>query len=555
MSKDKTSQAVLTIDGQDLKRLAQAGLAWLEANYEHVNSLNVFPVPDGDTGTNMLLTMRSAFNEIHNSRERSVATVAGQLYHGALMGARGNSGVILSQIWRGFARGIENHETVDAAQIQKGFAEAARTAYQAVQEPVEGTLLTVIREVSEETTAAVAETKDLVAILERLVARSRDAVRRTPELLKVLRDAGVVDSGGMGMTYILEGMLRLTRGEALELAEAALSSDALRSALEPEDEEGYGYDVQFLLKGQDFNVDTVRADIESMGWSTLVVGDESLIKVHVHVHNPGEVLGYGASLGALDDIVVENMQAQYETFLTERGGPGGAAPVEPPTIEDGAIAAVTVAPGDGLTQIFYSLGAGRVVSGGQTMNPSTKDLLEAVDALPTDQVVILPNNKNILMAAEQAAAAANENGKTVRIIPTRTIPQGIAALLALDPHGEMDDVVAAMGEFASLVETGEVTTATRDVTIDGLNVEEGQIIGLHNDNLTVAGQDVNSVVLELLEQMGAPDLELITLYYGQDVTAREAHTLAEHLAEVYPDHEIELRQGGQAHYFYILSAE
>ena len=560
MAKKKTSSAVHTIDGQSLKRLAQAGLTWLETNYEHVNSLNVFPVPDGDTGTNMLLTMRSALSEIQQSEDTHAGRVASKIYNGALMGARGNSGVILSQIWRGFARGIETEELIDADGLRRGFAEAARTAYKAVQEPVEGTMLTVIREVSEEAGAITQNTDDLAQILEHLVERSRDAVRRTPTMLKVLKDAGVVDSGGMGMTYILEGMLRHARGEVLAMDQVALSSNALQDALEPEDEEGYGYDVQFLLKGESLDVPAVRDHIESIGWSALVVGDENIIKVHVHVHNPGEVLGYGADLGALDDIVVENMQAQYEHFVAERGAPGSGSnhdsmPPEPPEIEEGTIAAVTVAPGEGLARIFYSLGAGRVVSGGQTMNPSTKDLLEAVDTLPTDRVVILPNNKNILMSAEQAAEAATGNGKDVRVVATRTIPQGISALLALDPAGDLDEVVSSMDEFASMVETGEVTTSTRDVTINGLEVREGQIIGLHNDQLTAAGDDVNSVVQELLKQMRADEMELITLYYGEDVTHEQAHALVDVLATIYPDHEVELREGGQAHYFYILSAE
>lgn len=549
------SDAARTCDGQTFKKLVQAGLAWLEQNYEEVNALNVFPVPDGDTGTNMMLTMRSAYGEIADSDEMHVGKVAAQVYNGALMGARGNSGVILSQLWRGFARGIEQDEVIHADGLLRGFNEAVRMAYQAVQEPVEGTMLTVAREAAEEAAEAVKGDASLPSVLTRVVERAHLSVARTPELLPVLAEAGVVDSGGKGLAYVLEGMLRAMRGESLVLSEAAKAAEALHSDLMPEDEEGYGYDVQYLIKGQELDVAAVRQHIESIGWSTLVVGDENLIKVHVHVHNPGDAISYGASQGVLHDVVVENMQEQYQTFVTERGGPHMGAPEAPapPHVEEGTIAVVTVAPGDGLTRIFYSLGAAKVISGGQTMNPSTKDILEAVNEVPTDKVVILPNNKNIFMSAEQAAQAAN--GKDVRVVPTKTIPQGISALLALDPHGDIDETVEMMGESSEMVETGEVTISTRNATVDGMKVRKGQIIGLHNDRMAVAGSDVNTVVADLLAKMEAENLELITLYYGEDVTQAEAEALMEHLSGVYPGHEVELRDGGQPHYYYILSVE
>jgi DAK2 domain fusion protein YloV len=557
---ERTSTTVerRTCDGHDLQACVWAGLAWLERHYEEVNALNVFPVPDGDTGTNMMLTMRSAHDEVSEVDEDHAGQVAQKIYNGALMGARGNSGVILSQLWRGFARGIERMPAFDASALVRGFQEAVRMAYQAVQEPVEGTMLTVASDISQEAEAAVKETTDVVAIMERVVERAHVSVRRTPELLAVLAEAGVVDAGGMGLAYILEGILRHMRGESLETAGESREADELQSALSPEDEEGYGYDVQYLIRGQSMDVNQVRAQIESLGWSTLVVGGEDLIKVHVHVHNPGEVLGYGASVGSLDDIVVENMQAQYETFVRKRGAVHEEERVvdealEPPAIQEGTIAAVAVAPGDGLKRILYSLGAGYVIPGGQTMNPSTKDIVEAIETLPTDKVVLLPNNKNIFMAAEQAAGRVD--GKTVRVVPTRTIPQGISALLALDPHGELDEVVDVMVESSGMVETGEVTTATRDTRVNGVRVRKGQTIGLYNDDLIVVGNDVSSVVADLLREMGIDDLELVTLYYGADIDRSEAQMLTEHLRDEYPDHEIELREGGQPHYYYILSAE
>ncbi len=551
---DAAVKDTLACDGQELKKIAQAGMAWLDKHHATVNALNVFPVPDGDTGTNMLLTMRSAWRELANIEDTHAGRVCQKLYNGALMGARGNSGVILSQLWRGFAKGIENCERLDTQSFVRGFEEASRMAYQAVQEPVEGTMLTVAREAAEEAALAAEENIEMKAILERVVERAHDAVRRTPEMLHVLAEAGVVDSGGMGFTYVLEGMLRYLNGESLDITEEdELGQDIqLQSALTPEDELGYGYDVQFLIKGQDLNVVKIRADIEAMGDSTLVVGDENLIKVHVHVHNPGVPVGYGADQGVLLDVVVENMQEQYQEFVVHGEGPKMPT-FEPPQIEEGSIATITVAPGDGLTNIFYSLGAGHVIAGGQTMNPSTEQIVEAINSLPTDKIVILPNNKNIFMAAEQAASLANS--KQVRVIATRTIPQGISAMLALDPQGDLDDMAEAMLEASQMVETGEITKATRSAKIDDVKVKKGQIIGLHNDVLKVAGDDIPSTTIALLNEMGLDDLELITLYYGMDVSPRDAETLAEHLEETLPNHEIELREGGQAHYYYILSAE
>ncbi len=536
--------------------MAQAGLARLEMHYEVVNALNVFPVPDGDTGTNMLLTMRSAYKEIADSSEPHAGKIAQMIYRGALMGARGNSGVILSQLWRGFSSAIEERDVVDIAALASGFEEASRTAYRAVQEPVEGTILTVAREVAAAATLGAQENAGLIQMFERIVATSHQTVERTPDMLAVLKEAGVVDSGGMGLTFILEGMLRSLRGEKLEVETLASSlPTSLQSSLAPQDELGYGYDVQFLLKGQDLNVDGVRSDIEAMGDSTLVVGDRNLIKVHVHVHNPGIPIGYGANLGVLLDVVVENMQEQYQGFVAD-GGPTRDQPkrtAELPQIQQGRIAVVTVAPGDGLTDIFYSMGAGRVIPGGQTMNPSSEDFLNAIQEITTDKIVILPNNKNILLTAGAAASLAK--GKDVRIVPTTTIPQGLSALLSLDPSGDFSTTVEAMNSATETVETGEVTTATRNATVNGVKVKQGQIIGLHNDVLRIAGNDVNSVVVELLEEMGAETLELITMFYGEAVTQQDAKTLAEHLASVYPDHDIEVQYGGQAHYFYIVSAE
>ncbi|MCC6906151.1 MAG: DAK2 domain-containing protein [Anaerolineae bacterium] len=550
---------VIQCNGLGMKRLWEAGLAWLEANYETVNALNVFPVPDGDTGTNMLLTLRSAYKEVANSQETHAGHLSRAVYNGALMGARGNSGVILSQLIRGFARGVQDDAEVDVSSFTKGLHEAVHTAYQAVQTPVEGTILTVAREGSAEAARVSEETADLRYLITRLVEECHRSVKRTPDLLPVLKEAGVVDSGGTGLLYIFEGMQRMLNGQSLELSAESMAVRSLQSALTPQDELGYGYDVQFLIKGANLDVNQIRSDIEAMGESGVIVGDENLVKVHIHVHNPAVPIHYGVERGVLLDVVVENMQEQYEGFVDERGAPGTSfAPaddpdVAPPTITEDMAAVITVAPGKGFTNIFYSLGAAQVIAGGQTMNPSTRDFIDAIEALPTSRVIILPNNSNIFMAANQAASAAN--GKDVRVIPTRTIPQGISALLVLDPYGEMDEVTASMQDMIQSVETGEITTSVRNTTFNGLSVREGQIIGLHNDVMCVAGEELKETLLDLLEKMGADSRELITLYRGMDVSRAEADAMVKSVQEAYPEHEIELRYGGQPHYFYVIGVE
>ena len=523
-----------------------AGLAWLRHHQEAINALNVFPVPDGDTGTNMVLTMQSAWEEIANSSESNVGKVAHLVAHGALMGARGNSGVILSQIWRGLARGLDDKEVFTAADLAAALEEGARTAYKGVIRPVEGTILTVIRETAEEAAHAAGDTEDLIVLLERMVHRARESVARTPHLLPVLAEAGVVDAGGQGLYVILDGMLRYLRGEAI--AEEARLAQAVDLTVAPaEVEEGYGYDVQFIIVGDGLDVETIRQEIDAMGESTLVVGDSSTVKVHVHVPDPGVPLSYAVKLGSLRDVVVEDMQAQYQEFIRAREQPP-AVGVPSSTTEIGVVA---VAPGEGLARVFESLGAA-VVRGGQTMNPSTEEILRAVEGLPNERVIVLPNNKNIIMAAEQARDLSE---KEVAVVPTRTVPQGVAALLALNYQASLEENAQGMLEAAGEVETGEVTTAVRDATLNGVTVRQGQLIGIHNGELAVGGETIDEVVEALLERMGVADLEIVTLYYGADVSREEAEALLTRLQERFPEQEFEIVEGGQPHYFYIISAE
>ena len=533
-------------DGRGLKRLIGAGLAWLERHQAAINALNVYPVPDGDTGTNMLLTMQSAYKEIQDSPEAEVGVIAQKVAHGALMGARGNSGVILSQIFRGFARPLEGVEAFDTVQFAAALRDAAVMAYKGVIKPVEGTILTVAREASEAAVHAAASSEDLTYVLERVVLEARDSVTRTPTLLSVLAEAGVVDAGGQGLFIILEGMLRFARGERLTI-DAALGEDMDLHALHLESEEGYGYDIQFLIHGEGLNVGQIRATIDSMGDCALVVGDTRMVKVHVHSPEPGTPINYGASVGSLSRVIVENMQEQYQEFVLNKA----QQPVAPAESLSG-IGTVVVAPGPGLATVFESLGASFVVAGGQTMNPSTEELLKAVESTPTDEVIILPNNKNIVMAAEQAASLSE---KHVEVVRTITVPQGISALLSLNYQANLATNVRTMGDAAEAIETAEITQAVRSVQIDGLEVEEGEVIGLVNGKLKAKGDDPAKVVMDSLQAMDAEDFEIITLYYGETIAADEAQQLADQIADRYPEQEIEVIDGGQPHYHYILSAE
>jgi DAK2 domain fusion protein YloV len=539
----------LATDGQGFKKLIKAGLSWLQHHQTAINTLNVYPVPDGDTGTNMVLTMQSAWAEIKDYPEQNVGRVARQMAHGALMGARGNSGVILSQIWRGFARSLDEKAAYGAQDLAAACQEAAETAYKGVVRPVEGTILTVARAVADAATRSAEDTKDLVHVLEHMVFSAHEAVKLTPSLLPVLAEAGVVDAGGQGLYVILEGMLRYMRGESIaEDVDLTQAVDLVTTDLAP-GEAGYGYDVQFLIVGQNLEVETVRHRIVEMGECPLVVGEPTTIKVHVHVLDPGIPISYGASLGSLRDVVVEDMQAQYQDFVqTSDASP---PPAHQP-FQDIGISVVAVAMGDGLARVFQSLGASAVVHGGQTMNPSTQDLLEAVESLPTERVILLPNNKNVILAAEQASKLSQ---KPVAVIPSRSIPQGIAALLAINSQADFETNVAVMKNALDDVETGEVTTATRSVTINGLEIATGQIIGLHNGDLKVSGTTVQDVVHRLIREMDAAEREIITLYYGATVSEDDANALADHLEQEWHDLEIEVVAGEQPHYHYLISVE
>ncbi len=568
-------QPVMSLDAVQFRDLLNAGLAWLDRHHEIVNALNVFPVPDGDTGTNMLLTMKSACGEITAEHLHTAGAVAKAVAHGALMGARGNSGVILSQILRGVSRSLDDQPTITGPSFAAALSEGSRVAYKGVNRPVEGTILTVVREAAAAAESAATLDDDLKFILARTVRAADEAVANTPNLLPVLAQAGKVDSGGKGLFFILEGMYRALAGERAEGAPLP-AVQAPAPAAEARPTKGmreipplvYGFDVQFLVEGRDLDVAAIREHITAMGDCPLVEGDESLVKVHVHVPDPGVPLGYAVSLGFITDIVVENMDDMhipemppgYDPFPPrfEEGNPRqtSALPVVGP--QDGPIACpgvVAVVPGEGLAQVFRSLGTHCIVSGGQTMNPSTQDVLEAVRQIPCTEIIILPNNGNVMMAAQQAAALAAAEGKAARVVPSKSIPQGISALLALNPHADLEHNAEAMTSSLSHVQTGEVTVAVQDARFDGIQVRRGDIIGLLNDQLTATGPTPEAIVRQLLEQMQAADLEVITLYYGQPVTEDEARAMQETLREAFPQQEVEIVDGGQPFYHYIISAE
>lgn len=541
------------LDGRQLREMFAAATEWLEAHAEEVNAVNVFPVPDGDTGTNMLLTMRSTMREASSCSDERAGAMLGAMSHGALMGARGNSGVILSQIISGLARRVGEAERLDAALLAGGFKGASDAAYRAVTSPTEGTVLTVIREVAEALSKN--GTGDVAAVLSQAVETARESVERTPSLLPVLAEAGVVDAGGLGLLVLLEGMLRHLKGEGTDLArvvssgtieEEWLSATEDRHATE---ESPYGYCTEVLIGGGGLRLEEMRGEIESLGDSVIVVGDETLVRVHVHTDDPGGVLRLGTGAGELLQVKVDNIGKQAESFVERHGEETRAVQAEPPA---GALSCVAVASGRGLAEVFRSVGGVTVVEGGPTMNPSASEILEAIEACTAEEVVVLPNDKNIILAAKQAAEMTE---KRVHVLESRSVPQGIAAALANNPEDSFDENVAAMEEAVKSVVTIEVTRAVRATSINGMNVVEGQAIALVDDDLKVAAESIENAAIEALESAAGEGTSLVTLYYGADVDEEAANALADRLGERLPEHEVEVVFGGQPHYHYIISVE
>ncbi len=541
-----------TLDGQKLKILVEASLTWLRANQQTVNSLNVFPVPDGDTGTNMVLTMQSAYDEMNGLQDSNFGKVTHAIAHGALMGARGNSGVILSQIWRGFARAVDNIPELDSAVLIQALQSARETAYKGVVRPVEGTILTVIKDVAAAVLDSDSPQKNLVALLDIIVDAADKSVQRTPELLPVLKEAGVVDSGGKGLFYIFEGMQRYIRELPLDAATVTalpLSEMALANSIEAI-EPGQDYEVVVDFRPNDsLNLPQFYDALEAIGTSIQVGEGDGIYRMHIHVpterlYSPIE---YTRSIGTVTKVAIENLIDQMEQENT-----GCVQPFKLTPVHAGQNAVIAVSPGQGIARVFASLGASAIVNGGQTMNPSTQEIISAFEDLPTNNIIILPNNKNIILSAQ---AAADLSVKSVAVIPTISVPQGLAAMMRLIPDGDFHEVAEEMKEAIGDVITGEITIATRSVEIDSVQVKEGDIIALLNGKLVLSASSLLDACLGLLEAANVVDYELITFFYGADLHITEVEKIADEIRAHYPDQILEIQEGCQPHYQFIIAIE
>ena len=539
----RTTNRLSTVDGTLFKQALLGSLSWLAANQEEVNRLNVFPVPDGDTGTNMLLTLQSAVEDIKDSQASEISKIARLASHGSLMGARGNSGVILSQIFRGFARAVEGKSALNPTELAGAFEEAANAAYRAVNRPTEGTILTVAREAGRAATAAASEPDATAAgVIAAAAAGARTAVLKTPSQLQILRDAGVVDAGGFGLQLILEGMLKSIEETEAPMAPVTQPARAAQVSMElPEG--GWGYCTEFLIEGSDLDLEKIRTQIESLGNSVLVVGEPELLKVHVHTDDPTRVIALAGGHGKILKLNVGDMSTQHKRILeNEAGGPPRA----------NGVGLVAVVAGKGLVDIFKALGVDAIVEGGQTLNPSTQDMLRAVESVPYDKVILLPNNSNVILAAKQVAGVTS---KTVHLIETHSVPQGVAAVVAFSPDRTAEENMAAMSGEAQRVQTIEVTHAVRDTRSNGLKVKKGDVIGLINEKLEFAGSDYAEVVNKALGKLGPDAYELVTVYRGAGASDEEMSSLETAIRSSYPGLEVEVQHGGQQHYPFILSVE
>lgn len=538
------------ISGQDLRDMFAAATTWLEKSTAEIDALNVFPVPDGDTGTNMLLTMRSTMEEAYRAPDRSASAVAQAMAKGALMGARGNSGVILSQIWRGLAQSLAEKESFTAVDLADALQQSSLSAYKGMSNPVEGTILTVIKDAAAAAREhASGDGSDMISVMRAAVDAAGKSVADTPRLLQVLRDAGVVDAGGQGLYTILEGALRYLTGEADQLSfrkPQMIVSDLPMTTRLPQmvgvEEIPFGYCTEFLLKGEKLVTDDMRKKLEKKGESLIVVGDESAVRIHIHTTEPGKVVQYATSLGTVHQVSIRNMDEQHQDWMELQK--------ERMPVADMAIVAVVA--GNGLAEVFTSLGATAIVPGGQTMNPSTKDLLHAVEAVAADKFIILPNNKNVVLTANQVQSVTE---KMIEVVPTETIPQGVAALLAFDYEADLATNAQIMRDAISAVKSVEITRATRSTKMGDLKIRKKQPIGLLDGELTVAGDSDVEVAEKVLASLDLDKAEVVTIYYGDDAELVEAEQVGESIKERYPQLQIEVIRGGQPHYNYIISIE
>lgn len=564
------------IDALQLKNAFLAGANNLNAKKEWINELNVFPVPDGDTGTNMTMTIMSAAREVAAISAPTLENVAKAMASGSLRGARGNSGVILSQLIRGFTKEIREHADeagIDNLIMARAFSRAVETAYKAVMKPKEGTILTVAKGMADRITELSVTDEDLITLLEKVVAYGDEVLAKTPEMLPVLKEAGVVDSGGQGLMTVVKGALASLKGEEVVLD---LGDQGAAKAEAPTERKSrgeistadikFGYCTEFMVNGDheftDEEVDSLRAWLGGVGDSIVCFSDENIIKVHVHTNHPGEAFEKGLTMGYLSKMKVDNMRLEHHEVLIEdasriaeeekKEAAPAAAPEKPaePAKEYGFI---SVSAGDGLTEIFRGIGVDYVIEGGQTMNPSTEDILNACDQVNAETIFVLPNNKNIILAANQAKDIIED--KTIIVVPTKTIPQGITAMISFSPDMNPEENLEAMKDASQCVRTGEITYAVRNTTIDGHAIEKDDIMALGDDGLLAVAKEKDQAVLEALKAMVNDESEIITIYYGQDIPEEEAEALATRIRKAYPQVETELQYGGQPIYYYFLSVE
>lgn len=542
-----------SIDAILLKDMIISGANNLIKEKNLIDKLNVFPVPDGDTGTNMSLTIESAVKELEKSEVSDISSVGKAITKGSLMGARGNSGVILSQLLRGFAKSIEGKKEINIEDLALALDSAREVAYKAVIKPVEGTILTVVRETAEYAMKTYKNEADMKIFLEKLIDKSNHSLNNTPELLKALKDANVVDSGGKGFVVFFEGMYMAFIGEPVSIDKDKIQKESLFAEEDIHIFEGeleFGYCTEFMVNTDSVSPEDFKDEIEGFGDSLIVVGDDGLIKVHIHTNNPGEVMEKGIKYGNLDRIKIENMRMQHEERLTQN-----QSSKEQPKIEnviEKNFGIISVAMGSGISQIMKDFGVDHIIEGGQTMNPSTKDFLEAIEKIDADKIFILPNNSNIIMAANQAKEISE---KTIAVIPTKTIPQGFQALMNMSLQGDFLENENSMKESIELVKTGQVTYAVRDTISNGRDIKKDDIIGIGEKEIVASGSSVSEVTKELLEALIDEDSEIVSLFYGSDVDKKEAETLLETLQDEYSDIYVELYEGGQPLYYYIISVE
>lgn len=551
-----------TIDAKILARMFLAGAKNLEAKKEWINELNVFPVPDGDTGTNMTLTIMSAAREVSNLDTCNMSAVAKAISSGSLRGARGNSGVILSQLFRGFTKGIRDYETLDMMILANAMQKAVETAYKAVMKPKEGTILTVAKGAADKATELVGTTDDLSVFFEEIIKHADYVLSRTPDLLPVLKEAGVVDSGGQGLVEVLKGAFDGFLGKEIDytIDTSAGSKGMTKITPQAEADIKFGYCTEFIiLLEKHYDHETERefkSYLESIGDSIVAVSDDGIVKVHVHTNDPGLAIQKALTYGSLTSMKIDNMREEHQEKLIKDAEKVAAQQKEEEQEQEmpkKEIGFISVSIGDGIGEIFRELGVDYLIEGGQTMNPSTEDMLQAIDKVNAEHIFILPNNKNIILAANQAKALCKD--KDIIVVPTKTIPQGITAVINMVPEKSPADNEAQMLEEIKKVKTGQVTYAVRDTHIDEKEISEGDIMGIGDHEILSVGKDIQDVTIDMISKLTDEDTELISVYYGEDISEETAEALAAQLEDAYPDYDIEVHSGGQPIYYYVISVE